>query len=142
MDAEIMAVRVALLILVTGLFAAIWSGDHADQLAQVRQPSKQKIRRDYDGEPKARETISLTGSQYSAPLPGGIVAGTYLVADRFGGTRIRVVTNGDVEPVTKLSGHDVTNHYSVESGQGRWHYIRIESSAADQAAAPESRQSR
>ncbi len=137
-----MASRVALLILVTGLFAAIWSGDHPDQLAKVRQPSKQKIRLDYDREPSANLSISLSGQSFSAPLPKGIAAGTYLVADRFGGTRIRVVSRGDIESIAHVPGPEFSNHYSVESRHGRWHYIRIEPNAADQAVVPKSRQSR
>ena len=135
-----MAARVALLILVTGLFAALWSGDHPDQLTQVRQPSKQIFRQDYD-----RETISnqsLSSSHVVTPLPEGISAGTYLVADRFGATRIRVVSTNDVGPVAGNSVSEPKSHYSVESRLGRWHYIRIEQGAGDQAAAPQLRQSR
>ena len=40
METAIMAIRVALLILVTGAFAALWSGDHPDQIAAAGQPAK------------------------------------------------------------------------------------------------------
>ncbi len=137
-----MAARVALLILVTGLFAAIWSGDHPDQLAQARRQSKQEIRFDYDRESGTNQSISSSGSQFAAPLPEGISAGTYLVADRLGSTRIRVVTKGDVGAMVAVPSEKRVNHYSVESRDGRWHYIRIESSSSDQAAVPELRRSR
>ncbi len=136
-----MAARVALLILVTGLFAALWSGDRPDQLPQVRQPSKQIFRQDYDREPILNQ--SLSGRPVVTPLPIGISAGTYLVADQFGGTRIRVVLRNDISPVADASETESKSHYSVESPHGRWHYIRIESATAgNQAAVPESRQSR
>ena len=137
-----MAARVALLILVTGLFAALWSGDHPDQSAQVRRPSKQEIRLDYDREPSSNQSLSLSQSEFAAPLPEGITAGTYLVADRFGGTRIRVVLNGEVGSVVAIPEQKLVNHYSVESRRGRWHYVRIEPYSEDQADIPESRQSR
>ncbi len=137
-----MAARVALLILVTGLFAALWSGDHPDQLTQVRRPSKQEIRLDYDREPSSNQSLSLSSSEFAAPLPEGITEGRYLVADRFGGTRIRVVSNGEVGSVVAVPGQKMVDHYSVESRQGRWHFVRIEATSADQAAIPESRRSR
>ena len=142
MDSAIMAARVALLLLVTGLFAALWSGDHPDQLAQGRRPSKQEIRLDYDREPVTNQVISLSGTQIVAPLPQGIAAGTYLVADQLGGTRIRVVSKGEVGSVIEVPGQKIVNHYSVETRHGRWHYIRIEQSASGQAAVPESRRRR
>ncbi|MEI8018536.1 MAG: hypothetical protein WCH39_10090 [Schlesneria sp.] len=136
-----MAARVALLILVTGLFAALWSGDHPDQSAQVRRPSKQEIRLDYEREPSSNQSLSRSQSELAAPLPEGITAGTYLVADRFGGTRIRIVLKGEVGSVF-ASEEKLVNHYSVESRRGRWHYVRIEPSSGEQAAIPESRRSR
>ena len=137
-----MAARVALLILVTGLFAALWSGDHPEQMASTQRPVKQKIRLDYDREPSTTQTLSLSSNPVPAPLPDGITAGKYLVADRFGGTHIRVVSTGDVGSVADVPGRDIVTHYSVESHKGRWHYIRIEPTARDQASVPESPRSR
>ena len=137
-----MAARVALLILVTGLFAALWSGDHPDRLASAQRPPKQEIRLDYDREPSPSQSLSSPVSQIAPPLPDGIAEGTYLVADRFGGTRIRVVPKGEAGSLVEVPGRKLISHYSVESNQGRWHYIRIEPTAGDQAAVPESRRSR
>ena len=137
-----MAIRVALLILVTGAFAALWSGDHPDQISAVSVPVKstEPIRDLSPGsksEPLARTTAGkidaslLVMSPNIAPLPEGITAGTYLVADQMGRTQIQIVRPDDVKTVSPAAG-TVMNHYSIERLGSRWHFIRIESGHSPQ----------
>ncbi len=145
-----MAVRVALLFLTTGLFTAVWSGDHPDQMAKVDRPSKflagqtQVIRPGNDleteraaakaGLPGGALSSASNDTQTNIPLPPGIVSGTYLVADQFGRTEIRVVASHPISPEEATSEGTTKDHYLVEDGGLRWHYLRIEHSVADRTA--------
>jgi hypothetical protein len=126
MDTAIMAIRVALLILVTGVFAALWSGDNPDQVAAARSSRK------------SNENRQLTPQRDSGlisvvPLPQGISAGTYLVADQSGRTLIRVVGLSDNQSGSTRSEIE-SNHYSVARNGARWHFIRIETSGIGRIA--------
>ena len=121
--------RVALLILTTGLFAALWSGDESEQMASVGRPAKRVIvRREVP-----RSTVSPDGSTglMAAPLPSKIVEGTYLISDQWGRTRIRVISVRDGGIASRPGDPLVGNHYMVERGSHRWHYIRIERPSRD-----------
>ena len=110
-----MAIRVALLIIVTGIFVALWSGDRPDPVTEA-VPSKQNE--------EYRQSTPHDGGPISrVPLPQGIVAGTYLVADQSGRTQIRVV--GNIQNGT-LNSENISNHYSVEKNGARWHFIRLD----------------
>jgi hypothetical protein len=135
MDTAIMAARVALLILVTGLFAALWSGDHPDCVANAVQPMKQKIRMDYERKPSDDHSISLRQTRMTPPLPEEVAAGTYLVADQFGRTCTLIVSPQEVKSEIEVPERAILNHYSFESNEGRWHYIRIEQDGGNQTAA-------
>ena len=151
MDSMIMAARVALLIVVTGLFTALWSGDHPDRMARVDRPSKFLI---------VKQNVVQTGrvpqlnpsrdpvdshdhvalfasgeSRVDAPLPDGITDGTYLVTDQWGHTEIRVVTNQRSRSNDKSVPMMMDDHYSVKIGQSRWHYIRLEQPENDRTTA-------
>ena len=140
METAIMAIRVALLILVTGAFAALWSGDHPGQIAaaiqpvmdvdQFRQITPPQTPETFSGLPVERAAgsrVATNSSLTSIPLPYGITVGTYLVADRFGQTQVRVVGTNDVMPGAASSISELKNSYSIESKGNRWHFIRIES---------------
>jgi len=143
METAIMAARVTLLILVTGAFAAMWSGDHPDVMKPVKPaPMKRDSRQDAlphrrqetptDAYPQARRpnregTMLAVEIRNVAPLPTGIVAGTYLIADQFGRTEIRVIHPREVAPVT-IDHAGPSSHYFVEAHSARWHFIRIEAS--------------
>ena len=143
-----MAARVALLILATGMFAALWSGDHPDQLATIDRPAKILVgQRTNDrgtraldvqrsaGESGWNRNSSMPGSndrRMYAPFPEGISAGTFLVVDHVGRTQVRVVSDHDAVLDGKSRRPIVADHYSVEVGGMRWHYIRIESNLPDQ----------
>ena len=142
MDTAMKAVRVALLILVTGTFACLWSGDHAERFAVVNRPASLLIGR--SGTPRrtgagdlrtsfnpptllSTQTLqSSTSRSTKVPLPRGIAAGTYLVADQFGQTEVRTVTLQEIFPDNKFQNQVTENTYTVEIGTARWHFIRLE----------------
>jgi hypothetical protein len=149
MDTMIMAVRVALLILTTGTFAALWSGDHPDQLVGANQPihrldnqrnllPKQRIQApEIDrGQQPGYEIPQSASNEFShAPqLPEDISSGTYLVADRFGRTTIQTVLPEHATRNGKANSTAIKNHYSVEVGKARWHFIRLDDHNIDQTA--------
>ena len=129
-----MAVRVALLILVTGMFAALWSGDHPVQ-ASTTPASKLS----YPTNPRSWETHPLREARQGgdriahtpAPLPTGIIPGTYLVSDQRGKTEVRVISGNvtNKQMPGSASNHD---YFTVKNKNGRWHYIRIENAAIQQ----------
>ena|GEM_PF-2415142 len=145
-----MAVRVALLILVTGTFTALWSGDHPEQMAAVDRPVKVLVGRRKSPQEKrhfespttsvgsGRITVStaspLDQEFAQAPLPEGISAGTYLVADRFARTGIRVVTEWEANSHGRHVNRVAAEHYSVIVGKACWHYIRVGEINSDRIA--------
>lgn len=145
-----MTARVALLVLVTGTFAALWSGDHPDRLAANDRPTKvlvgqSGVTRELGSLQslellRPRQTPAVaTATEFakcaaSIPVPREILAGTYLIADQRGRTAIRIVTQAECSMQDVASRHDGTHHYFVEVGDNRWHYIRIEQIAADRTA--------
>ena len=121
--------RVALLILTTGLFAALWSGDESEQMASVDRPAKRVVvRRDV---PRLTVTSDSSAGLVAAPLPSKIVEGTYLISDQWGRTQIRVISVRDGGLANRAGDSLVGNHYLVERGAQRWHYIRIERPTRD-----------
>ena len=139
-----MASRVTLLLLVTGLFAGMWSGDRADErFANERllarkaasssvalQPSVRPIQTAVRPVARHRGERSLS----SIPLPQGIAAGTYLIVDGRGRTETRVVSASEVFPSDEVTSGEVTGHaapdqYTVRIGHDRWHFIRLEESS-------------
>jgi len=121
--------RVALLILTTGLFAALWSGDESEQMASVGRPAKRVVvRRDVP-----RTTVSPDGTSrlMAAPLPLNIVEGRYLISDQWGRTWIRRISVRDGGLASGSGDPLVGHHYMVERGSHRWHYIRIERPSRD-----------
>jgi hypothetical protein len=150
MDTMVMAVRVALLILVTGTFTTLWSGDHPERMASVDRPSKVRIgNRKFSQDNGPREVSQTrTGvesvlseafwqpeiSLPKAPLPEGIQAGTYLVVDQFGGTGTRVVSAEELTLRDQSTTKFAVDHYSVVVGNARWHYIRIDGAIAERTA--------
>lgn len=142
-----MAARVALLIIVTGVFAALWAGDHPDRLAAVERPASQvigsrraakgqrvrNIRRMLDEISPISKPAEIAGLNVSigVPLPTSIAAGKYLISDQFGRTQYRVVT--PEQAVENSHGHriEVADHYQVTSGSTHWHYLKIEQLPSD-----------
>lgn len=125
-----MAVRVALLILVTGMFTALWSGDHPVQAstAPTSKPSHPTNPRSWEVHPlrEARQGGDRI-ARTSAPLPSGIVPGTYLVSDQRGKTEVRVISGNITNKQMPVSASN-RDYFTVENKNGRWHYIRIENS--------------
>ena len=137
-----MALRVALLTLVTCTFAVAWSGDCPDPLAVADHPTKSKAVRDNDlpsrhsAEPPT-VPLSHRGSRYPgnmAPLPSGIVSGTYLVADQFGRTVTRIVSTDEADSVAKRPNYPAEDHYALTVNGSRWHFIRIDPPSTDKMA--------
>lgn len=140
MDHAMMASRVTLLLLVTGLFAAMWSGDRADerttaQLLLTRRTSPPTANQRSGARPistAARPVSRYRGEQslQTVPLPSGIAVGTYLVVDATGRNEARVVTAADAFPNGVISGHVAKDEYTMRSGPERWHFIRLAESAS------------
>lgn len=134
-DVTIMAAKVALLTLVTGLFIAVWSGDQPDQIASIKSDSIDwPVYNSIDPQSLSAHTRSLWSNPIATEtihssrvvLPSGISAGTYLVVDHQGQNQIHTVSS---DHLTNLGHDDNTtgqNHYFIQVGQHRWHFIRIE----------------
>ena len=122
-------VRVALLIITTGLFAALWSGDQSEQIASVGRPVRVIVAH-RQATPLPVKSEGSVGAM-AAPLPARIVAGTYLVSDQWGRTHVRVLSARDVSKAKGIRHPQVSSHYMVERGAHRWHYIRIERPSLD-----------
>lgn len=140
-----MVSRVSLLLLVTGLFAAMWSTDSPDgrtpeqrQLARrASTPRWIPERTVGDGATRLRR---LAGARRdtSMPLPVGIAAGTYLVVDQSGSTqRVMVTSCGSQSEMVK--NQVLVDQYTVRDGARRWHFIRVENSTDAQANRPKCR---
>ena len=144
MDSMIMAVRISLLIIATGTFTALWSGDHPEKMACVECQRKVLF-----GQNKSRQRRNVIRSCHdvavlesasqandkamSVPLPKGISAGTYLVADQFGRTEIRIVSE-QIANAACATSIDDTHHFSVVVGNARWHYIRVDQAVPERIA--------
>ena len=135
-----MTARVSLLILVTGTFTALWSGDQPERVAAADRPAERhvatrsafserrlhlpQIARQASVDPRVTR-LAVPGA--SLPLPEGITDGTYLVTNQWGRTQLQIVDQGD-----KLRERCILatlpDHYVVEQAGNRWHYIRLEDS--------------
>ncbi len=137
-----MVSRVTLLLLVTGLFAGMWSGDRAgERSADERLLARKAASSVVAGQPGGRQTAVRPVTPHrserslsSIPLPQGITAGTYLIVDGRGRTETRVVRAAEAFPVDKVTSGEVTGHvasdqYTVRVGRDRWHFIRLEESS-------------
>jgi hypothetical protein len=141
-----MAIRVALLILVTGAFVALWSGDHPERTARGNSP--RSIRREirplsptpnHDSLSRVNTTgahpvqLTTAANLGSVPLPDGIAAGTYLIVDQLGRTQLRVIATSD-----SANHPEQQNVYSTSFGGTRIHFIRVEQPAERHATAADS----
>ena len=134
-----MASRVTLLLLVTGLFAGMWSGDRAGERADAERLLAHKaVSSSVALQPSARPSQAAVRpvarhrgerSLSSIPLPQGIAAGTYLIVDGLGRTETRVVSAAEAFPSGQIAGHVAADQYAVRVGHDRWHFIRVEAPA-------------
>ena len=140
-----MASRVTLLLLVTGLFAGMWSGDRADERSAAgRRLTRKASSSLVTASSSMAATPSIRPNQTtvrpvtrhqgerslsSIPLPQGIAAGTYLIVDGRGRTETRVVSAAEAFPSGSIVGHVATDQYTVRVGRDRWHFIRLEESS-------------
>ena len=139
-----MASRVTLLLLVTALFAGMWSGDRADErFAVERRPARQASVSRVAAPPGVRPHPTVVRpvprhrgerSLSPIPLPPGIAAGTYLIVDGRGRTETRVVTAAEAFPTGRIAGHVAADQYTVRIGRERRHFIRLEESANSNVA--------
>lgn len=127
MNTVVMVTRVSLLLLVTGLFAVMWSADCPDertvsQLQMARLASSPSM---FAGPiaPGRQEVASADAQVQSIPLPNGIAPGTYLVVNQVGLTQ-RVTIAADAENASNSMSR--IDQYAVRIGDARWHFIRIE----------------
>ena len=138
-----MASRVTLLLLVTALFAGMWSGDRADeQSANARWLARKEASSSVALQPSVRpkQTVVRAVTRHrgerslsSIPLPQGIAAGTYLIVDGHGRTETRIVSAAEAFPSGQIAGHVAADQYTVRAGRDRWHFIRLEQSAESTA---------
>lgn len=131
-----MATRVSLLLLVTGLFAGMWSADGPD----TRSAAQQQLAR-RGSSPRAMQLITARPSNRLLglpvvptpakviPLPKGITAGTYLIVDQHGRSERMTI---DSKP--SRSGRP-SDQYLVRQGSNRWHFIRLQSPVEPRVAA-------
>ena len=134
-----MASRVTLLLLVTALFAGMWSGDRADERPTVgRRLVHKAASPSVTVQPNMRANQTAVRpvtrhqgerSLSSIPLPQGIAAGTYLIVDGHGRTETRVVSATEAFPSGQIAGHVAADQHTVRVGHDRWHFIRLEESA-------------
>jgi hypothetical protein len=129
----------------TGLFAVIWSGDETDQMAVVDRPVKLDVGHQHS-KPQLRvwdtgnaigsnqlayrpSPVTVAATEAGSPLPSGISPGTYLVVDQHGRTETRVIRHSDVDKRQVMHKISIADHFVIEVGSHRWHYIRLESTA-------------
>lgn len=130
MSAAMMFTRVSLLLMVTGLFAAMWSGDSPDdrsgaeiRLARLASSPQASLYCGFGNNARAKiDTISASSSSKSDyPIPEGIAPGKYLVVNQAGRTW-SVTISEDSQSSVKRTPED---HYLVIQGSLRWHFIRL-----------------
>lgn len=134
-----MVSRVSLLLLVTGLFAGMWSSDRADERSVAERRLTRKAYSSsvvvqasvLPNQTAVRPVTRHRGERplSSIPLPQGIAAGRYLIVDARGRTETRVVSAAEAFPSGQITGHVAADQYTVLAGHDRWHFIRLEESA-------------
>lgn len=131
-----MASRVTLLLLVTGMFAGMWSGDRVEEQAAAElllarrsaAPATNSRTAACPAAVAIRSSMRGRGEWSAAaiPLPPGIAVGTYLVVDGKGQTETRVVTTAAAFPSGQIERHVARDQYTVRLGRDRWHFIRLD----------------
>jgi hypothetical protein len=139
MNTAMMVTRVSLLLVVTGLFAGMWSADSPDlrspaerQMAR-RESTPQLLLQVAKSSPQAVRTVSQSDELPSIPLPTGIEAGTYLVVDQTGATQRLTIEARSTTGSTNLVAVD---QYTVRQGEQRWHFIRLDAVSDRKVAQP------
>jgi hypothetical protein len=139
MNTTMMVTRVSLLLVVTGLFAGMWSADSPDP----RSPAEKQMARRAStprlllqatkSSPNVVRTVSLSDQLPSIPLPPGIEGGTYLVVDQNGATERLTIEARNTTVSTNLIAID---QYTVRQGDQRWHFIRLDAMSDRKVAQP------
>jgi len=128
-----MLTRVSILLLVTGLFAGMWSADSPDgrtaneiQLARRGMSPRANARSVTAGRNTRKLTVNEVSKTAGVPLPQGIAPGEYLVVNQTGVSQRLAIPA--TQGVTTNNARSV-DHYTVRDGANRWHFIRLETSA-------------
>jgi hypothetical protein len=139
MNTAMMVTRVSLLLVVTGLFAGMWSADSPD----LRSPAEKQMARRAStprmpfqaakSSPNVIRTVSLSDRLPSIPLPAGIEAGTYLVVDQSGSTQRLTI---EARNTTASTNFVAIDQYTVRQGDQRWHFIRLDAASDRKVAQP------
>lgn len=127
-----MVTRVSLLLLVTGLFAGMWSADSPDertvaQKQQARLASTPCLIASATPENEVARNVSFSGrlDTRAVPLPKGIAPGNYLVVNQAGMTqRLTIAAHNGISE----GNYAPVDQYSIRSGNSRWHFIRLDQS--------------
>lgn len=137
-----MAVRVLLLMALTGMFAAAWNSDcpkAATSLltSTVISENSELVTGDYNHEwmvsaDSQAITISREFDRFAVSLPESIAPGTYRVVDTQG--RVGWMTIPIVDEFA-LSSDEPESFYTSRSETGHWYFIRVD--AAPIIAAPQ-----
>lgn len=149
MDTLAIGARCALLILTTFVFAILWSGDRPNPVAVITRPGKSPVD-DRSSNPANRVHIyesprdDVPGDStwikspldVNAPMPADIASGTYLIVDQAGHSELRTIAGSNPRP-----DGGICNHYTVEAGGSRWHFIRLEPNSIDRTAIRQSNDS-
>lgn len=125
-----MVTRVSLLLLVTGLFAGMWSTDSPDERTAAQKQLTRLASTPCSVAPTPLESayarnVSFSGrlETRAVPLPKGIAPGNYLVVNQAGMTqRLTITAHHGVSE----DNHTPVDQYSVRSGNCRWHFIRLD----------------
>jgi hypothetical protein len=138
MNTSMMVTRVSLLLVVTGLFAGMWSADSPDlrspaEKQMARRESTPRMLRQAAKSSSSIRTVSLTDPLPSIPLPAGIEGGTYLIVDQSGATQRLTIEARKSTASTNLVAID---QYTVRQGDQRWHFIRLDAVSDRKVAQP------
>ncbi len=138
MNTAMMVTRVSLLLVVTGLFAGMWSADSPDlspaekQLAR-RESTPRLLLQAAKSSPNVIRTVSQSDQRSTIPLPAGIEGGTYLVVDQTGVTQRLTIEARNTSASTNFAAID---QYTVRQGDQRWHFIRLDAVSDRKVAQP------
>lgn len=139
MNTAMMVTRVSLLLVVTGLFAGMWSADSPD----LRSPAEKQMARRASTprvlehaaktSPSTIKAVSLSERLASIPLPAGIEPGSYLVVDQTGATQRMTI---DASTTSTSANFVAIDQYTVRQGEQRWHFIRLDQVSDRKVAQP------
>jgi hypothetical protein len=141
-----MTTRVTLLVLLTALFAAAWSGDGRDKPARsavrtvgrVSAPSHNRPATEPISVELAESKVTAVSVARDLRLPTGIAPGTYRVVSNTGAVRRVELTAEELAGLGRAVGA-AEELYVVSDAGSRWYFVRLDCGPSQLAdAAPQS----